>query len=99
MAEAEKSGQQPADEIDAYFAEARGRAPHEDRSTFIAYVLWLVFANLFAHRFYLGRWRSAAALIMLYLIPLCLMFLARHFRPDVLTPGPLDGLYAAGTGG
>ncbi|MYA66811.1 MAG: TM2 domain-containing protein [Gammaproteobacteria bacterium] len=34
----------------------------------VAYVLWFFLGSLGAHRFYLGRWRSAIVLILLLLL-------------------------------
>jgi hypothetical protein len=98
MTMAEKPGQQSADEIDTYFAEAKGRARHEDRSAFVAYILWLVFGTLFAHRFYLGRWKSAVALIALLLGAIALLFLAAHYRANFVTGAVADAPYYAWVG-
>ncbi|MXY57526.1 MAG: TM2 domain-containing protein [Gammaproteobacteria bacterium] len=41
--------------------------PNVSNSLIVAYVLWILLFPLGAHRFYLGRWKSAVVILLLSL--------------------------------
>jgi len=54
-----------------------------------------VFGALFAHRFYLGRWKSAVALIALLLGAIALSILVGRYRANLVTGALADASYHA----
>lgn len=78
-----------------------GTRPRKRKSFFIAFLLWFFFAFLAAHKLYLGLYREAVRLILLYFfLPLGIVvptILALHllgFRlvPEELRPGDIEAL-------
>ena len=72
-------------------ANFRGTAAPPTRSLWMAYLLWFLFGQVSAHRFYLGAYRSAIAQVGLFVAVIVLALGAS--KESYRTIGPVMGLF------